>query len=59
MIMPGGMTGSDLAAELKKQSPALKVIFTSGYSPELVGKDFGHEETIFLPKPYQPRQSRK
>jgi PAS domain S-box-containing protein len=56
MIMPGGMTGSDLAAELKKQDARLKVIFTSGYSPELVGKDFGHDETIFLPKPYQPGQ---
>jgi signal transduction histidine kinase/ActR/RegA family two-component response regulator len=54
MIMPGGMTGSDLAAGLKKRQPDLKVIFTSGYSAELVGKDFGKGSAAFLPKPYQP-----
>ena len=56
MIMPGGVTGSDLAANLKKRKPGLKVIFTSGYSSELVGKDFGHGDTLFLSKPYQPQQ---
>jgi two-component system cell cycle sensor histidine kinase/response regulator CckA len=56
MIMPGGVTGSDLAAELKKRKPGLKVIFTSGYSSELVGKDFGQGDTVFLSKPYQPQQ---
>jgi PAS domain S-box-containing protein len=56
MIMPGGMTGSDLAAGLKKRQPSLKVIFTSGYSAELVGKDMGKGTTAFLPKPYQPQQ---
>jgi two-component system cell cycle sensor histidine kinase/response regulator CckA len=56
MIMPGGMTGSDLAAGLKKRHPNLKVIFTSGYSAELVGKDMGKGTTAFLPKPYQPQQ---
>jgi PAS domain S-box-containing protein len=56
MIMPGGMSGSDVAVELKKRKPGLKVIFTSGYSSELVGKDFGQGNTAFLPKPYQPQQ---
>jgi signal transduction histidine kinase/DNA-binding response OmpR family regulator len=56
MIMPGGMTGSDLAVGLKKRQPNLKVIFTSGYSAELVGKDLGKGSTAFLPKPYQPEQ---
>jgi two-component system cell cycle sensor histidine kinase/response regulator CckA len=56
MIMPGGMTGSDLAAELKKRKPGLKVIFSSGYSSEFVGKDFGQGDMVFLPKPYQPQQ---
>ena len=50
------MTGSDLAAELKKRQPSLKVVFTSGYSSELVGKDFGQNHTAFLSKPYQPEQ---
>jgi two-component system, cell cycle sensor histidine kinase and response regulator CckA len=56
MLMPGGVTGGDLAKELKKRKPGLKVIFTSGYSSELVGKDFGKGEAIFLSKPYQPQQ---
>ena len=56
MIMPGDMTGTELAAELKKRRPALKVIITSGYSAELVGKDFGQLDIFFLAKPYQPQQ---
>lgn len=54
MIMPGGMRGSELAAELKKRKPALKVIYSSGYSSELAGKDFGNGEVLFLAKPYLP-----
>ena len=56
MIMPGGMTGSDLAAELKKRKPGLKVIYASGYSSALTGKEFTQGENIFLAKPYQPNQ---
>ncbi len=56
MIMPGGMTGSDLAAELKKRKPGLKVIYASGYSSALTGKEFSTGENIFLAKPYQPNQ---
>jgi CheY-like chemotaxis protein len=56
MIMPGGMTGNDLAAKLRKQKPGLKVIYTSGYSSELMGKDSGANNTTFLAKPYLPLQ---
>jgi CheY-like chemotaxis protein len=56
MIMPGGMTGGELAAELKNRKPGLNVIFTSGYSTEFIGKDIGQDGTNFLPKPYQPHQ---
>ena len=56
MIMPGGMTGNDLAAKLRKQKPGLKVIYTSGYSSELMGKDSGANDTTFLAKPYLPLQ---
>ncbi len=56
MIMPGGLTGTDLAAELTKRKPGLPVIFSSGYSSELVGKDFGPGDNLFLSKPYQPQQ---
>jgi DNA-binding NtrC family response regulator len=53
--MPGGMTGRELAAELKKKKPALKVIFTSGFN-SLNGKDSTNGESTFLPKPYLPEE---
>ncbi len=56
MIMPGGMTGHELATELKQRKAGLKVIFASGYSSELVGREYGPDDMLFLPKPYQPQQ---
>jgi two-component system, cell cycle sensor histidine kinase and response regulator CckA len=56
MVMPEGMTGRDLASQLKKRKPALKVIYSSGYSSEIMGKDFGQNDTAFLAKPYLPPQ---
>jgi PAS domain S-box-containing protein len=56
MVMPQGMSGLDLARELNKRQPELKVIFSSGYSAEIVGDGFKPEESWFLPKPYQPAQ---
>jgi PAS domain S-box-containing protein len=53
MVMPGGIMGSDLAERLSSQSPRLKVIYTSGYSPGMAGKDASLlEGRNFLPKPY-------
>jgi CheY-like chemotaxis protein len=53
MVMPGGIMGSELAESLLGQCPRLKVIYTSGYSPGMAGRDAsllkGHN---FLPKPY-------
>ena len=53
MVMPGGVLGSELAERLLIQSPRLKVIYTSGYSPGMAGKDASLlEGRNFLPKPY-------
>jgi CheY-like chemotaxis protein len=53
MVMPGGIMGSDLAERLSSQCPRLKVIYTSGYSPGMAGKDASLlEGRNFLPKPY-------
>lgn len=55
MVMPGNMTGLELAEKLKGEKPALKVIFTSGYSVEMVGKNLGLQRGVnFLQKPYSP-----
>jgi len=56
MVMPEGLTGRELAAQLRQRKPALKVIYSSGYSPETMDRDFGHTDTVFLSKPYLPPQ---
>lgn len=57
MVMPGGMMGTDVAAELRRANPELKVIFTTGYSPGVAGTTHAFEEGVnFLPKPYSPNK---
>jgi len=54
MVMPGGMTGLDLAKRLKSMSAKLKVIVTSGYSSEFNQQQGNPELGItFLNKPYE------
>jgi len=56
LVMPDNMNGRELAETLWKERPELKVIFTSGYSADIVGKDFKIEsDTNFLQKPYHPQ----
>jgi two-component system cell cycle sensor histidine kinase/response regulator CckA len=53
MVMPGGMTGRELAQELQRRDPKLKVVFTSGYGRELSAPGLVLNEGVdFLPKPY-------
>ena len=40
MVMPGGMSGRELAVRLLANHPRLKVIFTSGYNVEEANTDF-------------------
>ncbi|MBM3841022.1 MAG: PAS domain S-box protein [Verrucomicrobia bacterium] len=55
MVMPGGMTGRELARRLRIRDPLLKVIYTSGYSPEAVAEGLELIEGVnFLAKPYRP-----
>jgi signal transduction histidine kinase len=55
MVMPEGISGRQLAERLQKDDPALKVIYTSGYSPGMAGRDIALLEGFnFLAKPYPP-----
>jgi PAS domain S-box-containing protein len=55
MVMPEGMTGRDLAERLQAERPDIKVLYSSGYSPDVVGGYFKlPENSFFLPKPYHP-----
>jgi PAS domain S-box-containing protein len=57
MVMPGGMTGKELGERLLKENQKLKVIYASGYSAEVAGKDFPLEEGVnFLTKPFQAQK---
>ncbi len=52
MVLPGGMTGRELAESLQQRKLGLKVIYTTGYSQDLLeAKD---EAVNFLQKPYPP-----
>ena len=56
LVMPKNMNGRELAETLWIERPDLKVIFSSGYSADIVGKDFKLEpELNYLQKPYQPQ----
>jgi len=56
MMMPEGVTGWELAEKLRGELPQLKVVYTSGYSPELFGSNVKlNERSNFLPKPFNPR----
>jgi CheY-like chemotaxis protein len=53
VVMPESISGRQLAHTLIMERPDLKVIFTSGYSAELIGPEFEQErEHTFLAKPY-------
>jgi len=56
MVMPEGITGRKLAARLQTEKPELKVLFTSGYSTELIEDDCVLRSGVnFLPKPFNPQ----
>lgn len=57
LVMPGGVDGRELAAHLQKEKADLKVLFTSGYSAEIAGRELvlltGQN---FIQKPCPPNQ---
>lgn len=54
MVMPGGLTGTELAGRLIAQHPQLRVIFASGYTANDINTDFltRTNSARFLQKPY-------
>jgi PAS domain S-box-containing protein len=58
LVMPKGVTGRDLAERLRRERPALKVVFMSGYSGDVLGSETGffhRPNSRFVPKPCAPR----
>jgi len=55
IVMPDGLTGRQLASRLQAENPALRVLYTSGYTAGVPGTELANiEERNFLPKPYRP-----
>ena len=55
VMMPGGMSGVELANEIRKRRPELPVLLTSGYA-EAVTKRADADGVRMLPKPYRLEQ---
>ena len=57
VVMPGGMTGAQLAKEARERNPSLRVLFTSGYSDTGIF-DHGvlHGSDDILNKPYRKEE---
>jgi CheY-like chemotaxis protein len=60
VIMPGGLNGRELAEKLWQERPKLKVVFSSGYGADTLGKNFRIEPHFnYLQKPYEPNKLAK
>jgi CheY-like chemotaxis protein len=55
VMMPGGVTGTELAAEAERQLPSLKILLTTGYS-EAPSLDSARRAVALLRKPYRTRE---
>jgi PAS domain S-box-containing protein len=56
MIMPGGMNGRELAEQLRRRNPSLKVLYTSGYAHNaMTGEAAAAQVMHLLGKPYRRR----
>ncbi len=58
IIMPEGVTGRELAERMRADNPGLKVIFTSGYSGDILGNDtefVRQTNSRFVAKPCSPQ----
>ena len=58
IVMPEGVTGRELAEQLRARKPSLKVVLMSGYNPDATGTDtdfWRNPTTHFLKKPCPSR----
>ena len=53
IVMPGGMDGMQLATAARRMRPSLAVLFTSGYSENLLADEYARGEFCLLKKPYR------
>ncbi|MEP6619559.1 MAG: PAS domain S-box protein [bacterium] len=55
IVMPEGISGRELADRLRQQNPELRIIFTTGYSAEIAGRELKLQPgQNFIQKPSAP-----
>jgi two-component system, cell cycle sensor histidine kinase and response regulator CckA len=56
MVMPDGISGLMLAEQLRLERPDVKIIFSSGYSPDSTAQDLAAiPNSRYLQKPFNPQ----
>src|SRR5262249_35859869 len=54
VLMPGGMNGVELAEDVRQISPSTRVLFTSGYTANMLAeKKISLQSCVLLHKPYR------
>ena len=60
LVMPGGVSGAQLAEQLRAEQPQLRVVYMSGYPGETAGRGLILQNGVnFLQKPFQPQNLAK
>jgi CheY-like chemotaxis protein len=59
VVMPAGMSGTDLARTAQRLRPELKILLTSGYTGAEPEASAAREEFAFIPKPYRAPMLRR
>ena len=58
LVMLEGINGRELATQLRQRKPALKVIYTSGYTAGVVGGEAGCARRTLFAKALSPARAR-
>ena len=53
VVLPGGVSGIELARAARKLKPELKIVLSSGFVADEARDDLKRGEFSFLPKPYR------
>ena len=56
VVMPGGMTGIELARQCARSWPDMRIVLTSGYAGEDVDEALSDAPWPFIRKPYSGQQ---
>jgi signal transduction histidine kinase/CheY-like chemotaxis protein len=57
LVMPEGLNGKELADQLVREDPRLKVIYISGYRADIIGNEVPLQEGVnFLTKPFESQK---